>query len=372
MVAYIRKADPILILAVSLSAKNAPEGCHRLSFTGGVVRLWTGSTIAIHFVQQSCARVTVTAMDVASTLGSLRVVRLTPVGLPKDVLGGTARMKKSTSESKPAPSGSDIAKIMEEGFSLDQKRASAQEVCDVSEGGTPPAVVQAGAKLLAAAVASGVAGGAAAASSSCSSSAPPPAPPPPPLPPPLPDPEELTADAPHDANNPEDAASESEKNGELEDAFVKEAAPKLRYEEFPVYSEDRARVVGSLVFQSKSGSLDAHCYRHRAVGCSCNMNRTLRAPPEGKRVSQGRPVGHLVAWLWAADAVGHDRNAHAALRRGGGAAYKHLAHLVSQEVRRRARKFMYENAGFVSWLDRVEAVERPLRPGEPDEPIALP
>ena len=131
-------------------------------------------------------------------------------------------------------------------------------------------------------------------------------------------------------------------------------------------SEDRSKVVGSLVFQRAQSSMDAHCVAHKVGNLSWNMNRKLTGHPSASRSAQGRPLGHLVAWLWASDVT--PKAEHAKLRRGKGL----HANLVSHDVRSRARSFLEEDPHFVEWLERTGAQERPRRDGEEPEPRDVP
>ena len=96
------------------------------------------------------------------------------------------------------------------------------------------------------------------------------------------------------------------------------------------------------------------------------MNRKLSAHASGKLAAQGRPLGHCVAWLWAAQAV--PKEDHAKLRRGGGA----FKDLVNFDVRKRARDFAEADSELAVWMARNEVQERPRREGEDIEPVRVP
>ena len=135
-----------------------------------------------------------------------------------------------------------------------------------------------------------------------------------------------------------------------------------------VMSEDGSKVVGQLVFNKHSGSIDAHCTRHKVGATKCHMNRTLKEAPQGSRLAQGRPIGLLVAWLWGGchpDCC--DKKPHAQLRTGKG----EFSYLVAEDKRRRARDRVEADPEFQRWRARAMWKERERRPGEPAEPPGL-
>ncbi len=96
------------------------------------------------------------------------------------------------------------------------------------------------------------------------------------------------------------------------------------------------------------------------------MNRTLEGAANGTS-AQGRPLCHLIAWLWAAPRT-KERSVRADLRRGKGT----LAAQVSFERRPRARRLTEANPRFQEWKRVVGMAERPRRPAEAEEPEGLP
>lgn len=137
------------------------------------------------------------------------------------------------------------------------------------------------------------------------------------------------------------------------------------YDRFTVVSET-GQTLGYLVYNRKAGSLDAHCCNplHCAEG-ACHMNRTLA--PSDRRASQGRPLGHLVAWLLSQD-LSNERSDHFALRVGKGA----LADRVSYERRLAARQYIQANPAFETWRLHEGWAERPRASGEGEEPLGRP
>ncbi len=142
-------------------------------------------------------------------------------------------------------------------------------------------------------------------------------------------------------------------------------APKQRYVPFPVRDEQH-RLLGHLVLNRKSGSLDAHCecQMHKVDG-PCHTNRSLKQ--NDLRPAQGRPLGFLVAWLHAG---GHsnERQDHAECRRGKGP----LADWVSHEHRLRLRRGMMADPEFLAWCASEGVQERACGSDEPEEPTRLP
>ena len=75
-----------------------------------------------------------------------------------------------------------------------------------------------------------------------------------------------------------------------------------------------------------------------------------------KRQGQGRPLGHLYAWLMDQHCdFGEDGN--------------HVSYEPSLEKREHARTLLKASA---AGRDFIEKTERALRPGEPDEPLTVP
>lgn len=144
---------------------------------------------------------------------------------------------------------------------------------------------------------------------------------------------------------------------------------KASYEGYEVKSEDGSTVVGQLVYNHNSGSIDAHCARHKVGATKCHMNRTLRASEtSGSRLAQGRPLGLLVAWLWGGcHADCREKKQHADLRTGKG----EFAYLVAEDKRSRARERVESDPAFKNWHARTKWKERDRRPGEPAEPPGL-
>ena len=148
-------------------------------------------------------------------------------------------------------------------------------------------------------------------------------------------------------------------------AAARGAVARQQYEVYHVIDSHGAHI-GDLVYNRNAGSLDAHCLNplHIAVG-ACNMNRTLKA--NVRRLAQGRPLGHLVAWLLAGSAS-NERSDHQDLRTGKGT----LAEFVSHESRVHAREHVQGRRDFQHWSKKCQVVERAQRPAEPVEPINLP
>ena len=124
------------------------------------------------------------------------------------------------------------------------------------------------------------------------------------------------------------------------------------------------RLLGTLVFNKNSGSLDAHCELH---GPRCRVNRTLNE--SATRPAQGRPLGFLLAWLFATEAgdVFACQREHFQSRLGK----LPWSHLYTFEVRAAARDWLEADPEWALWLDRSGCKERPMRGDEEREPHGL-
>ena len=102
-----------------------------------------------------------------------------------------------------------------------------------------------------------------------------------------------------------------------------------------------------------------------AQACEHGLCRTNRTTAENvARPMQGRPLGFLIAWLWAADSDRvHDFDSHQFLSRAGGRGDP----LVSLEVRCRARAWLAAQPG----SEFLFEAERDLNDGEGLEPLRL-
>jgi hypothetical protein len=59
---------------------------------------------------------------------------------------------------------------------------------------------------------------------------------------------------------------------------------------------DDGTVIGRIVHNVTSHSLDGHCLRHKGTGCNkCVINRGNIGHYNKKRPARGRPLGFLVA-----------------------------------------------------------------------------
>lgn len=114
---------------------------------------------------------------------------------------------------------------------------------------------------------------------------------------------------------------------------------------------------GILVLNEHKGlSLAAHC-----AGCRVRVNRTLMRSGQ-RNPAQGRPLGFLVAWLWARG-FPCDSGGHRALRDNAAAT------AVSYEQRARARQWIQDRSAY---FQRILDLERPRDADEGDEPVGMP
>ena len=152
-------------------------------------------------------------------------------------------------------------------------------------------------------------------------------------------------------------------------------AEQHRYHRVPVpsSSEPGADIVGYILFNINANSLDAHCCRHEGnPKLHCSVNRTVSgaASTGVGHAAQGRPLGFLVAWLrcacqFEAGPTGRDPHFQARLGSTGGSGF--LASGASAE-RQAAREWVRNSPD----MQALAAKERPLRDGEPEEPLGLP
>ena len=363
LVAYVRKSDPVIVVSAALEA-DPEDGVYRLKGDGTMLEMCTAAGIALAFARHMCSRVTISAADVGSIIGTCGRVTFRLAGHPKDVYGGDALVRKlqkaavaaakAAAAAAPAP---DIAAVMEAGFAEAHNKAAIGKR-PVLAGVVPTgAILPNGADLGSAPASSGPGSSADSAVKPAAHAL------------------DLIVDAPAVAPAADEGEVVSDSGG-LEDALgaagavieKKTAASKLKYEGFPVRSQDLSRVVGYLKYNRNSGSLDAHCEEHKAAGTACHMNRALFPHPAASRAAQGRPVGHLVAWLWGGCRGDCDKGQHAKMRRGQG----EFASRVSHDMRCRAREFILNDPTFREWMRRNGVEERAQREGEFQEPVNIP
>ena len=320
MLAYTRGSDPIICIAALLEVVDPGTGCYCFKLSEGQLDFWASSSIAGFFLRAGSKRVAVCVSDVKSHVGTCHEFTLASVGSDADVFGGDAAARRV--KTFPAPVSTEdeeLAARMEEGFGAKGKPGQ------LSKG--PPAGLAKDGAVLPKAAAAAKAGAPAVGLLEALTAAPMPPPAGPPLPPPAEGPSELEqvglneleVDVPAEPVAVEEAEIHSEAGGaddiEGAKAVAKHAAAvKHSYARFEVRSEDLSEVVGYLVHNKRSGSLDAHCKTHEHCPGTCHMNRSLTGNNSGNRSAQGRPVGHLVAWLWAGASCHKDQ--HGLLRIG--------------------------------------------------------
>ena len=112
--------------------------------------------------------------------------------------------------------------------------------------------------------------------------------------------------------------------------------------------------LGELHFSTSGEYLRAHCYAHPA----CRRQRTINASDALNRQGQGRPVGHLLAWLRKGQAVDTAQE-HIAMK----------AAMLSYSERKQAREDFYAQPGAEEWADTYE---RARQGGERVEPKFVP
>ena len=96
-----------------------------------------------------------------------------------------------------------------------------------------------------------------------------------------------------------------------------------------------------------------HCAHHSDA--NCRLTRTLNGSSAASRQGQGRPLGLLFAWSFACDPTT--------------TACEHVHSFVpSLEQRQAARQELHRLAAEYDAVRELLALERPRRPGEPDEP----
>ena len=174
--------------------------------------------------------------------------------------------------------------------------------------------------------------------------------------------------------DPEDADAAQPAASSMDDGAAK--LPRQGYERGPPLHKFKVRGpsgrhLGDLVWNAGSGSLDAHC---RCGHGRCRLNRTLHAWDGGrplermspKQKAQGRPVGLLVAWLFAGP--GSEKDAHVDLKTGRGP----LADCVSFSKRKSCRELLASDPAWHRFVEAAGFVERPARPDEDNEPVGLP
>ena len=104
--------------------------------------------------------------------------------------------------------------------------------------------------------------------------------------------------------------------------------------------------LGRLVYYPKSQTFSAFCTKHE----DCRRSRTAKSGNAG----QGRPLGALVAWLMLSEKF----NDH----------FEHVRLCVpSYKERKEARELLKAKDGYESF----SSYERPLRPGEEEEPDSI-
>jgi len=139
-----------------------------------------------------------------------------------------------------------------------------------------------------------------------------------------------------------------------------------RYEKLHVKSTS-GEIIGYVLVNEQSGSLDAHCLKH---GGDCRLARTYKAyAGTGRltpfRASQGRSLSFVVSWLrvWEGERGSEHREAHTDVGKGVGEMGAILRDGGS-ELRRTTRVYVEEEPT----LAPARRVERQPRPGEPLEP----
>ncbi len=113
--------------------------------------------------------------------------------------------------------------------------------------------------------------------------------------------------------------------------------------------------IGYLYFARGRNELSAHCDNDL---CNHGLCRTKRSLSGSAEKYTGRPVGFLVAWLFAGAEFVNDREAHQKLARRE----KRDDPLISFAERLHARRWVQAN------VPDVLAIERPLAADETDEP----
>ena len=141
------------------------------------------------------------------------------------------------------------------------------------------------------------------------------------------------------------------------------------YPKIPVYRHgDR---VGAILYNENSSSVDAHCHVH---GASCAVSRSIVrwdgvGNPTPLRLSKGRPLGFLVAWLFIAKDYGedeHGRDDHFLASRDRSVPSALLD--GTSALRLEARAYV-ENEATLAPLRAVEGIRRPGEPQEPPHPL---
>ena len=127
---------------------------------------------------------------------------------------------------------------------------------------------------------------------------------------------------------------------------------KETYKKFPVLD------CGYLYYAESRRSLAAHCENDLCNHVQCRVNRSCVGTPEK---SSGRPVGFLLAWLFAQSEFVNDKAAHQALARRP----QRDCHLISFAERRSAREWAKKH------IPEVLELERELAPGETEEPTEI-
>lgn len=137
------------------------------------------------------------------------------------------------------------------------------------------------------------------------------------------------------------------------DSDLDDAEAKTRAEAVP---DDRFEfgVNGSVRYNHKTKNLVAHCCFH-AGNCRRTRTSVEASRLNARNRGQGRPLGHLCAWLAAADAFEDS------------AAHSRQCHPTLQE-KQRARAQFNQQAGAAAFSS---SYERNQRPGEPEEPESM-
>jgi len=155
-----------------------------------------------------------------------------------------------------------------------------------------------------------------------------------------------------------------------EDPAVKKRRPaetKNTYERYAVRGP-KGDVVGEILYNAHRGSLDCVSKKHKIT-----LNRTVTSPPSSseKLAARGRPLGFLVAWIFAGLET-ENADDLVELRKGKGP----LAHLVSHAHRCSGRARVEADPAWDEFCKREGTLERPRverqRIGaEPLEPLGL-
>lgn len=141
------------------------------------------------------------------------------------------------------------------------------------------------------------------------------------------------------------------------------AAAEDRPPRAPIVGRSRAAVAailpgmrGMLRRYASTNTVVMHCPYHTEE--KCRLTRSLKPSTLASRQGQGRPLGLLLAWA---------KNCDSSM-----SAAEHVHSFTPpSEQRMLARRELNELATEVEALRELLALERPQRPGEPEEPIAI-